>query len=132
MPLSDEGRDVTLVRNPETGRFDLDWDGPNPEFDDSEAHTVLSLVLEFQAQWWADQTGKRGSRLHLLRNDTRTTQSEIVARVQEALAPAVADGRLVDVTVTAERAAAGRYAFQIFWKTRSGRAASIRVPPLPF
>ena len=132
MPLTDDGGDVTLVRNPTTGRFDLDWDGPNPEFDDTEAHTVLSLVLECQAQWWADATGKRGSRLHLLRNDTRTTGSEIVARVEEALAPAVADGRLAELAVTAERAAAGRYAFHIRWKTRTGRVASVRVPPLPY
>jgi phage gp46-like protein len=132
MPLSSEGDDVTLVANPETGRFDLSWDGSNPEFDDTEAHTVLSLVLEWQARWWADTTGKRGSRLNTLRNDTRTTQSELIARVYEALAPAVSDGRLQQLVVTAERQAPGRYAFHIRWRTRSGRPASVTVPPLPY
>lgn len=132
MPLSEEGSDVALVANPDTGLFDLSWDGPNPEFDDTEAHTVLSLVLEWQAKWWADATGKRGSRLNTLRNDTRTTQSELIARVNEALAPAVADGRLQQVVVTAERQAAGRYAFHIRWRTRSGRPASVRVLALPY
>ena len=131
MPLLDQGRDVALVRAP-SGLFDLDWEGPNPKFDDTEAHTVLSLVLEWQGKWWADATGKRGSRLNRLRNDTRTTASELVARCEEALAPAVADGRLVDVVVTAERSAPGRYAFHIRWKTRSGRPASVRVPALPY
>lgn len=132
MPLSDYRGDVSLVANPETGLFDLDWDGPNPEFDDTEAHSVLSLVLEWQGKWWADATGRRGSRLNTLRNDTRTTQSELIARVNEALAPAVADGRLRELVVTAERQAPGRYAFHIRWRTRGGRSASVRVPPLPY
>lgn len=132
MPLVDEGGDAALVANPDTGLFDLDWDGPNPRFDDTEAHTVLSLVLEWQAKWWADATGKRGSRLNTLRNDTRTTQSELVARVNEALAPAVADGRIQTMAVTAERQAPGRYAFHVRWRTRAGRPASITVPPLPY
>jgi phage gp46-like protein len=120
MPLSDDGGDVALVRNPLNGRFDLDWDDGNPVFDDSKMHTVLSLVLESQAKWWADQTGKRGSRLYTLRNDTRTTRSELIAILQEALAPAIADGRIRDLVVTADRVAAGRYAFDLGWKTRSG------------
>jgi len=132
MPLSDDGSDVALVRNPSNGRFDLDWEGPNPVFDDTEAHTVLSLVLEWQGRWWADQTGKRGSRLDTLRNDTRTTQSELVARLEEALAPAVADGRVRDLAVSAERVRPGRYGFHIAWKTAGGRAASIRIPPLDY
>jgi len=132
MPLSDDGGDVALVRNPANGRFDLDWDGPNPTFDDTETHTVLSLVLEWQGRWWADQTGKRGSRLNTLRNDTRTTQSELIARLEEALAPAVADGRLCDLTVTAERVQPGRYAFEIRWRTRDGRSASVRIPPVSY
>lgn len=131
MPLAEEGRDVALVRNPRNGRFDLDWEEPNPVFDDSEQHTVLSLVLEWQGQWWADTTGKRGSRLNTIRNDRRTTQSELLASLQEALAPAVADGRLRELVVTAERIAAGHYAFEIRWKTPAGRPASIRTPPLP-
>lgn len=132
MPLPDDGRDVALVRNPRNGRFDLDWDGPNPVFDDTEAHTALSLVLEWHGQWWADTTGKRGSRLNTIRNDRRTTQSELVASLQEALAPAVADGRLRELVVTAERVAPGHYAFDIRWKTHTGRPASVRSPSLPY
>lgn len=132
MPLSNEGSDVALVANPDTGLFDLDWDGANPEFDDTAAHTVLSLVLEWQGRWWVDTSGKRGSRLNTLRNDTRTTQSELIARVNEALAPAVADGRLRQVVVTAERVEPGRYEFHIRWRTRAGRPASVTVPPLPY
>lgn len=132
MPLSDQGGDVALVANPETDRFDLDWDGANPTFDDTEAHTVLSLILEFQGKWWADTTGKRGSRLHLLRNDTRSTLSELIARVNEALAPAVADGRLRELAVTAERDSPGRYGFHVRWRRRNGQPASVHVPALPF
>jgi len=132
MPLSDDGGDVALVRNPASGRFDLDWDGPNPVFDDTEAHTVLSLVLEWQGKWWADATGKRGSRLNQIRNDTRTTGSELHAALEEALAPAVADGRLRDLAVSTERVRPGRYGFQIAWKTADGRSASIRIPPLDY
>jgi len=132
VPLTGDGGDVALVVNPETGLCDLDWDGPNPEFDDTETHTVLSLVFEFQGQWWADATGKRGSRLQQLRNDVTSTQSELVARTLEALAPAVSDGRISSVSVTAERQSPGRYALDIRWKTRSGRSASVSIPALPF
>jgi hypothetical protein len=75
MPLSDGGSDVALVRNSLNGLFELDWDDGNPVFDDSEAHTVLSLVLEWQAKWWADPTGKRGSRLPLLLSCTSVSGS---------------------------------------------------------
>jgi phage gp46-like protein len=133
MPMPDDGgRDISLGQNGDTGLFDLSWDGPNPEFDDTETHTVLSLVLEFQGKWWADQTGKRGSRVFELRNDVSTTQSELVARLQEALSPAVNDGRLQQLSVSAERRAPGYYAFHIRWRTRSGRLASIVIPPLPY
>jgi len=87
MPLPDGGGDVALVANPATGRFDLDWDGPNPEFDDTEAHTVLLLVLDWQGKWWADATGERGSGRNPLGNDTRTTQYERIARVHDARQP---------------------------------------------
>ena len=131
MPLSDDGADVALIRNPLNGRFDLDCGmRGNPVYDDSETHMVLSLVLEWQGKWWADQTGKRGSRLYLLRNDTRTTRTELIAMVQEARPRSLTAAS--EVVVTADRVAPGRYAFDIRWKTRAGRPAAVRVPPLSY
>jgi phage gp46-like protein len=132
VPLSDDPGDFSLVANPVTGMFDLDWSGGNPAFDTSEGHTVLSLVLEWQARWWADSTGKRGSRLYTLRNDTSTTRTELIAMLQEALAPAVTDLRISNLVVTADRVAAGRYAFNLRWTNSNGQPGAVRVPPLPY
>jgi phage gp46-like protein len=130
MPLKpDGGGDVALVRDPTTGLFDLMFDDTNNfAFDDTETHTVLSLLLERQGEYWADQTGKRGSLLHTLRNDLSTTRSQVIAYVNDALAPAVADGRISNVNVMADRLGSGRYAFTVYWRARSGKTGNVRLP----
>lgn len=89
---------------------------------------MLSLLLERQGEYWVDQTGKRGSLLHTLRDDLSTTRSRIVAYVNDALAPAIVDGRISKVIVSAKRLGSGRYAFDVHWRARSGRTGTVRLP----
>ncbi len=116
-----EGRDIALARNPATGLFDFLFDETgNPAFTDSEEHTVLSLELERQGEYWTDKTGKRGSLLHTVQTDRASTRSELVALTAAPLGPAIADGRLRDVTSAAERKGPGKYVFVIRWRNREG------------
>lgn len=128
MPERKGGRDLALVQNPATGRYDFLFDDSgNPAFTDTEEHTVLSLELERQGEYWADTTGRRGSRLHRLKLDRKSTRAEIVAITAEALAPAVGDGRLHDVSTAAERVSPGRYYFIVRWRPRDGNDRTLRL-----
>jgi phage gp46-like protein len=131
MPIPiDGGRDIALKRNPVTGRYDFRFDDTsNPAFTDSDEHLVLSLLMEYQAKYWADTTGKRGSRLHTVKNARSDTERELEAIVHEALDPAVADGRLRSVeSVTATTRASGRYDIEILYRNREGRESNLRIP----
>jgi len=128
MPAREGGRDIALAQNPATGRYDFVFDeSGNPAFTDTEEHTVLSLELERQGEYWKDKTRRRGSHLHLLKLDRQTTRAEIVALTAEPLAPAVADGRLRDVATSAERVVPGRYTFVIRWRARDGTDRTLRL-----
>ncbi len=124
------GRDIDMVANPLTGRFDFVFDETNnPAFTDSDLHLVLSLLLEYRGKYWNDATGKRGSRLTLIKNDRSGTKADLEAAVREALAPAIADGRLRGLdTVTAVRNGPGRYDMLIFYRNAAGQQKNARVP----
>jgi phage gp46-like protein len=128
MPLPDHGRDVALGRNPSTGLFDFVFDETgNPAFTDSEEHTVLSLELERQGEYWADPTGKRGSLLHTVRHDRASTRSQLVALTAAPLEPAIADGRLRNVTTSAEKKGTGKYVFVVRWRNRKGEESATKL-----
>lgn len=130
MPLAlDGGGDVVLVRNGATGRFDVQLDASgNPMFDDSETHTVLSLLLERQGGWWADPTGKRGSILHTIKLDRGSTINDLKSAVLDALKPAIDDGRIRNVTVDVQKRAAGNYKVLVGWLNRFGHVQNTQIP----
>jgi phage gp46-like protein len=127
MPLTPgTGADIMIERNPTTGRWDFKWDSTgNPEFTDNGAHMVLSLLLEFRGLWWADETGRRGGTLYLIKQDTSGTLTQILAAVDQSLQPAVADGRLASFTRTARRISPGRYELNLTWIMPNGARGSI-------
>jgi phage gp46-like protein len=128
MPMNnDGGRDFTLVRNPNTGLFDLDFDETgNPKCDDTETHTVLSLIAESQGDWWADTTGRRGSLLHKITLDRGSTAAELEGAALDALE--TASTRITDVEVAAKRERPGRYSMSVKWRTRDGHIQNVRIP----
>ncbi|HJU24543.1 MAG TPA: phage GP46 family protein [Casimicrobiaceae bacterium] len=128
MPL-DGGGDVSLVRNPATGRFDVALDiSGNPQFTDTQEHTVLSLLMEKRGGYWADQTGNRGSRLYQIRQDTGRTPKQIEAEVLAALAPAIDDGRIQNVSVNAVRRAPGNFKVSVTYHNRDGHVQNVDLP----
>lgn len=115
------GSDITPTRNATTGLWDLQWDATgNPVFGDDGSNLVLSLLLEYRGLWWADPTGRRGSTLYLIKQDTSGTQSNILQAVDLALEPALTDGRLLRVTRTCVRTQPGTYKLDIRWVMPNG------------
>jgi phage gp46-like protein len=101
-------KDVVLVRNPQTGLWDLQKDSTNnPVADLSQTHAVLTCLLERrgspgQAGWLWDSLsgsgtpGTHGSLLYLILQDTPDQRSLFAAYALDALQPLVAEGRITD------------------------------------
>lgn len=133
MSLTSSGRDVELVRDPRTGKFDLRVAGGNPVFGTSRVHKVLSRLVEHRARWWADTAGQQGSELYTVKNIRRTTLSELEAFARDALAPLVAareiapprGQRQLRIEATIDRAL-GRAWIEIGWSTPGGDEEHVR------
>lgn len=103
-------------QNKATRLFSFDWgtDG-EPKFDNTEAHRVLSLLVEHRPSppskpgYWADDTGRRGSLLYTLTEVRRATPSQAEAYARDALQKAVDDNAITfdPGNVTAKRTAGG-------------------------
>jgi phage gp46-like protein len=130
MALKDgTGAQAALFRNPNTGLYDIAWDDSgNPIFDDTGEDLVLSLLLEYRGKYWADTTsGRRGSTLYLITQDTSATASQMMQAVDLALQLAVDDGRLVSFTRTAQRQGPGRYKLTVNWVLPNGVKGSTPI-----
>lgn len=115
------GDDLQLKLNPTSGLWDFWWDDyGNPAFSDNESHTVLSLLLEYRGLWWADVTGQRGSNIYTIKNDKKSTSSDIKGAADEALALAVQTGTIQSFTTTVTREAPGRFTLAVSWTLPGG------------
>lgn len=104
MAFTNPGKDMAIACNPVNGRITFDWDATgNPRFTDSEEHAVFGLLAEFEGQWWADPTGKRGSKLYLLKEERGQTAKTIESYVQAALRTLEQQGRIVLKVVKAHK-----------------------------
>lgn len=120
--LAPNGRDLSLQSLP-NGQIDMAWDDDgNPVFDDSEVYRVTTLLTSRLGEWFADPSGKRGSRLHAVKRDRRSlTTSELESYALQALVPAIEERRIVDVTAKATRLGAGKFYLKVSWRSRNGR-----------
>lgn len=131
MPLDlDGGRDIALRRNPTTGRFDLQWGDTNDlAHDDSDSHAVLSVLLEDQEGYWADETGQRGSLLYQLKDAKTGIEQLVVSYCNQALQFIVDKGIIREVvSVTAARVKPGRVDATIRYRNRAGHEKNLLVP----
>jgi phage gp46-like protein len=127
------GSDIAPLRNPSTGKFDIQWDATgNVLFDDTQEHAVLSLMLGRKAQYWADQTGVRGSYLYVVKEDRKATPSKMQGYVVDALQPLI-DNRTIlapqgqqTVAVTATRVKPGRIDLAVTYTTPQGVTVTTR------
>jgi hypothetical protein len=117
--------DITLdstTRNPATGRFNFarGADG-DVAFDDTEAHAVVTAVLEERKKWWADQNS--GSDLYTVQSLTARTPSQAEAMIRASLSLLEAAGAISvrAVVVTPDRKTQ-RLVAEVTWTTPSGAA----------
>lgn len=132
MPINlDGGRDVALRQNPITGRWDIQFDDETNELghDDSDAHAVLSVLLEDQEGYWADSTGQRGSLLSKIRDAKTGVDQLVVSYCSQALQFIVDKGIIREVvSVTASRTRPGRVDAAIRYRNRGGHEKNLVVP----
>ncbi len=125
------GSDITLSQNPVTGKFDFSWTASNDvAFDDTEAHAVVSLLVERRGLWHADPTRQRGSNLLAARSILARTASETKADAEQALQPLVVAGRIfalpsVPLVQTAIQGA--RLLMTVTWSTPRSASTSIVI-----
>lgn len=122
-----KGSDVALLRNPGTGKFDLQWDETgNPVMTDDETHRVLSLIVEHRAKWWADTTGTRGSRVHEVREIRKAAASLLKNYVLEGLQRAVDEKKIQpEPSVLTVRSSPTRVDLTVRYLTIGGKPASV-------
>jgi len=123
-----DGQDLAL-QSIDGGQVDCVWADDDLHFDDTQEHRVTTLLLSRLGEWWADPTGRRGSRLHEVRRDTKDAAKRLQVYAEEALDKAKNEGFIRDVKVWATRQLGGAYTLTVQWKTRSGvkRTSSFRT-----
>lgn len=115
MPFNRPGSDLAMTnQSGDTWLYNFDWLNGDPRFDSTEAHRVVSLLIEHRPTpknpgYWADVTGLRGSLLYTLRTVTNSTPSQAEAYSVDALQWAVNDNAITfqRAGVTARRTAQG-------------------------
>lgn len=116
--------DITLGNRSEaTGRYNfvLGADG-DVSFDDTEAHAVMTSIIEHRGTYWAD--ANHGSDLYLLKNLSSRTPSQAEAMTHEGLQP-LEDAKTIDesgtvVAATTARGLVGRLDVDVSWATPAG------------
>lgn len=124
MPL-----DIAIGRNQDarTGRWNFErTTSGDVAFDETQAHAVITSSLEYQGEYWADQS--HGSTLHRIRTITSRTPSDAEQRERQALGPLERASLIVvgDVTGAADRRAA-RLSLDVNWTTPGGAVASATI-----
>lgn len=124
--LSPIGQDLRLQSLP-SGQTDLVWgaDG-NPVFDSSETYRVTSLLVSLVGRWWADATGRRGSRLSEVKTDRKSlTVSEVESYCMQAVQPALEGGYITKASASCTRLGAGKFRVVVSYRSRTGRAETM-------
>jgi len=121
--------DIALgERNPVNGRFGFKWDSiGDVEFDDTEAHSVMSLLVEQRARYWA-ASSTHGSNLYKIQSLTSLTPSRAEADALEALQPLIAAKRIKDVRAEAQvRRGSNRLVLNVYWATPGGNPGQAQI-----
>lgn len=123
MPFTSSGRDLALTnQDPTSALWTFEWDETgNPRFDNTGAHAVGSLLVEERSGdghpgWIFDETGTRGSRIYLLREQRRSTRGQAVAYAKEALRRLEDAGAISDLHVNADVDRQGRLRINVRWR----------------
>lgn len=130
MPLpTTDGDEMRLEVNDQTGKLRPVWVNGDVAFDDTMTETVMSLLTEDEGPFTSGR--RRGPGPFSVSTDTADALSQIKARAEERLQPAIEDGRLRTLEIDAQRAQPGkRGKFVLFvdYTTRAGRRNNLAVP----
>lgn len=142
MALQFTGRDVALVRDAATGKFDLDFsaEGPNrgnPVLDDTRTHAVLTTLISWkrgtrpgaQAQeggYYYDPNNRRGTLIWTVTQDRLATPSQLKAYADDGGQQLLELKQIASFVATGRRVRPGQLRLDVTWTTPDGR----RVPPL--
>jgi phage gp46-like protein len=116
--------DITLGnRNGYTQRFNfVRGDDGDVSFDDTEAHAVMTSVIERKRSYWADPS--HGSELFDLRNLTSRTPSQAESMVLDALSSLEQSNAITNVVAVARVLSFGQLTVDITWNTPTGLPGS--------
>lgn len=146
MALQFTGRDVALVRNDATGRFDLSFSssGPNkgnPILDDTRTHAVLTTLLSWkrgtrpgaktpEGGYLWDVAGRRGTLLWTVLQDRLATTSQLQAFAEDGGQQLLDLKQIGSFSARAFRIAPGRFRLDVAWSTPSGTPVTPLSLPL--
>jgi hypothetical protein len=110
--------DITIGnRSDATGRWNfVEGADGDVSFDETEAHAVVTSILEHRKSYWAD--ANHGSDLHTLKSLTSRTPSQAEAMVREALTQLEQQNRIVVAKIAAKKDLnTGRLYVNVAWTT---------------
>ena len=120
--------DITIGnRNELSKRFNFvrGADG-DVSFDDTEAHAVITSVIEHRRSYWVDPN--HGSELFTLKNLSSRTPSQAEAMTIDSVAQLEADSVIVNPQATAAAVRSlGRLTIDLSWTTPSGAPNTVTV-----
>lgn len=140
MALQHTGRDVALVRDAATGRFDLSFSrsGPNrgnPILDDTRTHAVLTTLMSWkrgtrpsspvsEGGYYYDPQNRRGTLLWTVTQDRMATPSQLKAYAEDGGQQLLDAKQIASFAASARRIKPGQFRVDVTWTTPQG----LRVP----
>lgn len=120
-------QDISLKRNPATGRFTFDWSG-DLKFDDLVAYSVLTTLYTRKGSYYWDSSGQQGTLIYQVRNDKFSTGSQLAAYAQDAGDQCIRDSLIQAFSSDAQKIRTGSYLLNIHWEVGGKtRHESVRV-----
>lgn len=119
MALTSTGPDIALKRNPQTGRFNFDMSTSgtnkgNPLLSSDRTHSVMTTLFSWKrgrragdpvesGGYYPDQSGRRGTLLWTVIQDTSATRSQLLAAADDARQQLLDERLITSLTAEAER-----------------------------
>ena len=137
MSFSPTGVDIELVRNINTGRFDLDFEtsGPNkgnPRFSNSRSHAVLSILVSKKRDpitgdggYYFDRTGTRGTFLYKVRYDRLSTGSQLKSYAEDGGQQLISRILITSFSSSPTKKPNGGWNLSVSWSTPTGNFQNV-------
>lgn len=131
-----QGRDVALVRQSATGKFDLSFatSGPsrgNPLLDNTRTHAVLTTLVSWkrgtrpgsqvsEGGYIWDTQNRRGTLIWTVTQDRMATPSQLKAYAEDGMQQLVDSKQIASFTAAATRVRPGQLRVDVSWANPDG------------